>query len=59
VNFRKLGGWLRRRLRDVATLGPALVEALGIKKKTVVGKGVDIAKKGDAVITIIEGEKKD
>jgi len=54
----KAGGWARRRLRDIARIGPALVVALGIKKKTVVGKGVDIVTATDAVITILEGDKK-
>lgn len=53
-----LGGawrWARRRLRDVATIGGAVVDALGIKSKTVVGKVVEGARKGDAVVTAAEG----
>lgn len=40
-------GWLRRRLHDVAKIGPAIVSVFGIKPKTAVGKGVEKAKELD------------
>lgn len=53
-----LGGawrWARRRLHDVAVVGGAVVEALGIKKGTAVGKVVEGARRGDDVVSSVEG----
>jgi hypothetical protein len=55
--FKKLGsalGWARRRLRDVAIVGPLLKGLFGIKDKTMAGRMIDEAQKGDAAATAIE-----
>ena len=42
-------GWLRKRIHDIATLGP-LLRLLGIKSKTAVGKGAEVAEELDKIL---------
>lgn len=47
-------GWARRRLLDVATVGPLLKGLLGIRDKTAAGKIIDGAQKAEGVAVAIE-----
>ena len=42
-------GWLRKRVHDLATLGP-LLRLLGVKSKTAVGKGAEVAEELDKIL---------
>lgn len=58
MNLRKLGRGLRKGLAAIASVGPSLLQVLGIKKGTMAGKAVEAAAAVEKVAEIIESPQR-